>query len=106
MWGFAQIKYANGNVWSRGVVSLHSSGWVHLITYPLEAQEELIMMTFPANQVEQLQWLEVKLSPLDKEGNGIGAAKAVLDKYRDALYPQVEGVEGSQAPQAEAAPTA
>jgi hypothetical protein len=105
MWGFAQIKYANANVWSRGVVSLHSAGWVHLITYPLEAQEELIMMTFPASQVEQLQWLEVKMSPLDKEGNGVGAAKAVLDKYREALYPQVDGAEATEPP-AEVAPTA
>lgn len=87
MWGVAQVKYANENTWSRGVVSLHTPGWVHLITYPREAQEEMIMMSFPESRVEQVEWIEVRLSPFEKEGNGIGAAKQLLDRYRGALYP-------------------
>ncbi|MEB3196044.1 MAG: hypothetical protein VKP62_02465 [Candidatus Sericytochromatia bacterium] len=96
MWGVAQVKYANENSWSRGVVSLHTPGWVHLITYP-QAQEDLIMMSFPESRVEQVEWLEVRLTPFEKEGNGIAAAKALLDRYKGALYP--EAAEGA-APEA------
>lgn len=98
MWGLAQVKYANENSWSRGVVSLHTPGWVHLITYPREAQEEMIMMSFPESRVEQVEWLEVRLSPFEKEGNGIGAAKQLLDRYRGALYPEMAGEMASEQP--------
>ena len=47
MWGVAQIKYSNENSWSRGVVSLHTPGWVHLITYPRETQDDMVMMSYP-----------------------------------------------------------
>jgi hypothetical protein len=90
MWGVAQIKYANENTWSRGVVSLHTPGWVHLITYPRESQgEDMIMMSYPESHVEHVEWLEVRLSAFDHEGNGLRAAKALLDKYRPALYPEM-----------------
>jgi hypothetical protein len=90
MWGVAQIKYANENTWSRGVVSLHTAGWVHLITYPRESQgEDMIMMSYPASHVEHVEWLEVRLSPFEHEGNGLRAAKSMLDKYRPALYPEM-----------------
>lgn len=91
MWGVAQIKYANENSWSRGVVSLHTPGWVHLITYPREAQaEDMVMMTYPAASVEHLEWIEVRLSPFEHEANGLRGAKQLLDKYRAALYPEAE----------------
>lgn len=100
MWGVAQIKYSNENSWSRGVVSLHTPGWVHLITYPRETQDDMVMMSYPESKVEHVEWLEVRLSPFEKEGNGIGAAKALLDKYKHALYPEAAGAEGQpvQAP--------
>lgn len=89
MWGVAQIKYANENSWSRGVVSLHTPGWVHLVTYPREAQgEEMVMMSYPATNVEHVEWLEVKLSAFEQEG--LKAAKQLLDKYKHALYPEPE----------------
>lgn len=90
MWGFAQIKYSNENSWSRGVVSLHSAGWVHLITYPREAMgADMVMMTYPASAVEHVEWLEVRLNPFDREGAGLRGAKELLDKYRQALYPDM-----------------
>ena len=49
--------------------------------------------------MEHVEWLEVRLSPFEKEGNGIGAAKALLDKYKHALYPEAEG-QPIQAPMA------
>ena len=101
MWGVAQIKYYNENSWSRGVVSLHTPGWVHLITYPRETQDDMVMMSYPESKIEHVEWLEVRLSPFEKDGNGIGAAKQLLDKYKHALYPEVQGApEGQQAPMA------
>ena len=102
MWGVAQIKYSNENSWSRGVVSLHTPGWVHLITYPREtASEDMVMMSYPEDKVEHVEWLEVRLSNFSSENNGLRAAKEMLDKYRHALYPQ-EAEEGAvqQAPMA------
>ena len=89
MWGVAQIKYAHENSWSRGVVSLETPGWVHLITYPRQAgADDLVMMTYPAANVEHVEWLEVHTTPFSQDGNGLKAAKAILDKYRHALYPE------------------
>lgn len=89
MWGVAQIKYANENSWSRGVVSLDTPGWVHLITYPRESQgEDMVMMSYPAANVEHIEWLEVHTTSFSSDGGGLKAAKVVLDKYRHALYPQ------------------
>lgn len=105
MWGVAQIKYANENSWSRGVVSLHTNGWVHLITYPRETQsDDLVMMSYPGSKVEHVEWLEVRLSAFDAEGNGLRAAKAMLDKYRHALYPDAEAAAQAQAAPAVEAP--
>ena len=102
MWGVAQIKYSNENSWSRGVVSLHTSGWVHLITYPREASgDDMVMMSYPETKVEHVEWLEVKLSHFDAEGNGLRAAKAMLDKYRHALYPDLAEGETQPATQGE-----
>ena len=90
MWGVAQIKYTNENSWSRGVVSLHTPGWVHLITYPREvAGDDMVMMSYPESRVEHVEWLEVRLTGFETEGNGLRAAKSMLDKYRHALYPEV-----------------
>ncbi|MDB5099676.1 MAG: hypothetical protein JWM80_4097 [Cyanobacteria bacterium RYN_339] len=92
MWGVAQIKYSNENSWSRGVVSLHTHGWVHLITYPREVSgDDMVMMSYPESKVEHVEWLEVRLTAFDGDGNGLRAAKAMLDKYRHALYPDAEG---------------
>ena len=97
MWGVAQIKYSNENSWSRGVVSLHTPGWVHLITYPREAPgADMVLMSYPQSLVEHIEWLEVRLTPFEQEGQGLKVAKQMLDKYRHALYPQM--------PQAEPAP--
>lgn len=89
MWGVAQIKYANENSWSRGVVSLENAGWVHLITYPRQGgSEDMVMMTYPAANIEHIEWLEVHTTPFSQDGAGLKAAKAILDKYRHALYPE------------------
>lgn len=90
MWGVAQIKYSNENSWSRGVVSLHTQGWVHLITYPREAgNDDMVMMSYPRARVEHIEWLEVRLTDFSADGNGLRAAKPLLDKYRHALYPEL-----------------
>ena len=91
MWGVAQIKYANENSWSRGVVSMHTPGWVHLITYPREGGgEDMVMMSYPRARVEHVEWLEVRLTAFESESTGLRAAKAMLDKYRHALYPEIQ----------------
>jgi hypothetical protein len=88
MWGVAQLKYTNENSWSRGVVSLHTPGWVHLITYPRDAEGgDMVLMSYPSALIENVEWLEVRLTPFEKEGAGLKEAKALLDKYRHALYP-------------------
>ena len=99
MWGVAQIKYANENSWSRGVVSLHTPQWVHLITYPREGTgEDMVMMSYPAARVEHIEWLEVRLGSFEDDGAGLRAAKGMLDKYRHALYPEVPQMAASDAP--------
>ncbi|HEY9721443.1 MAG TPA: hypothetical protein V6D47_05490 [Oscillatoriaceae cyanobacterium] len=101
MWGVAQIKYANENSWSRGVVSLQTPGWVHLITYPrATADGEMVMMSYPSANVEHIEWIEVRVGSFEQEANGLKAAKQLLDKYRGALYPDLAPVAAEQPPSA------
>lgn len=101
MWGVAQIKYANENSWSRGVVSLQTPGWVHLITYPRTASEgEMVMMSYPAANVEHIEWIEVRVGSFEQEANGLKVAKQLLDKYRGALYPDLAAAGAEQPPSA------
>lgn len=88
MWGVAQLHYTQENAISRGIVSLHTAGWVHLITYPMGG-EDLIMMTFPERDVRSIEWIEVHLSAFEQEG--LKGAKTLLDKYKHALYPAEAG---------------
>lgn len=104
MWGMAQVKFAGENAWARGVFSLHQPGWVLHITYPPDPNAaELAAITYPAGNIEQIEWLDLRVNPFEKEPNALMAAKGMLDHYRPILYPQ-GGPEGAapEAPVAQA----
>lgn len=90
MWGVAQIKYANSNVFSRGVVALDTPHWVHLMTFPRGTDTDMALVSFPIDRLDQIEWIEVRLSSFANEPNGMQAARTMLEKYKHALYPAEE----------------